>query len=89
MNYENTKGLAASQAVEQRLGPDKPQASHYQVKQVEGIVADLIDLVRRMPSDYRLGAPERSLLHHEAMRAAQRAAIAQLFDAFGFGTSTR
>jgi len=88
MNYDNTKSMGAAQAAEERRGPDRPQASHYQVKKIEALVWELVELARRMPHSGGLGAPDSGILYGEAMRAARSSAVSQIFDAFGFGTST-
>lgn len=74
-------GMAAA---EERRGPDRPLASHEQVKRVERVINELIDLVQRMPNPH-FGLGGHSALGSAAQRAMRDNAIGQIFDTFHFG----
>lgn len=71
-------------AAEERRGPDRPLASHHQVRTVERVLNDLGVLYSRLPlHDFALGGS--NMLTNDALRAAHRAAAGQILDAFGYG----
>lgn len=83
--HENTYGVAG--AAEERRGPDRPLASHHQVKRVEQVMWDLMHISQQLPQgSAMLGSlGGHNLLTQDALRAARIAALRQIFDAFGFG----
>lgn len=87
MHEDVRKQMAPMDAVEERRGPDRPQASHQQVKQVERIMWDLIHISQRLLQESAMLGMigGHNLLTQEALNAARSAAVRQIFDTFGFG----